>query len=244
MLEVAMIMLKKMLTFALLFSAAGVSFADINTLKTRLAQQYPNVKITNIQPTEMTGLYSAVMDHQVVYINEQAQHLFVGSMIRLKDHRNLTKDLVLENGRIEFNKLPLQDAIKTIKGNGQRKLVVFSDPNCPYCKTLDQNLQQLNNVTIYTFLYPLKAQSIIPSKQVWCSNNPAFAWGNLIQKGIQPSAAATCQTPIERNLALGEQLGLEGTPAIIFENGQKVMGAYPAEEIEKLWQKMALSFNN
>lgn len=240
MLEVAMIMLKKMLTFALLFSAAGVSFADINTLKTRLAQQYPNVKITHLQPTEMSSLYSAIMDNQVVYVNEQAQHLFVGSMIRLKDHRNLTKDLVIEAGRIDVKQLPLQDAIKTVKGNGQRQLVVFSDPNCPYCKTLDQNLQQLNNVTIYTFPYPLKAQSIIPSKQVWCSSSPAFAWSNLMQKGIQPSAAANCATPIERNLALGEQLGLVGTPAIIFANGHKVMGAYSAAEIEQLWKQMGL----
>lgn len=233
-------MLKKMMALALLLGVNVSAFANVELVKTRLAQQYPNIKLTHIKPTEMSGLYSAVMDNQVVYINEQAQYLFVGSMIRLKDHRNLTKDMVLENNRIDMKKLPLQDAIKTVKGNGQRQLVIFSDPNCPYCKTLDANLQQLNNVTIYTFLYPLKAQSIIPSKQVWCSANPALAWSNLMQKGIQPNAAANCSTPIERNLALGEQLALFGTPAIIFENGHKVMGAYPAAEIEKLWQKMGL----
>ena len=233
-------MLKKILTLAVLLGSFGQSFASVDSVQARLAQQYPNVKITNIQATEMQGLYSAVMDNQVVYVNEQAQHLFVGAMIRLKDHRNLTKDLAIQQNRIDIKQLPLQDAIKTVKGNGQRQLVVFSDPNCPYCKGLDANLEQLNNVTIYTFIYPLKTQSIIPSKQVWCSANKAVAWKNLMKYGTVPSAAANCETPIERNLALGQRLGLVGTPVTIFSNGHKIMGAYPAEEIEKMWQQMGL----
>jgi len=132
------------------------------------------------------------------------------------------------------------DAVTSIRGNGQRQLAIFSDPNCPYCKTLEGNLAKLNNVTIYTFIYPIKTQSIIPAKQVWCSANREYAWKNLLQNGIQPSAAANCETPIERNLALGKKLGLHGTPAIIFSNGYKVMGAYPAEEIEKIWKKLGL----
>lgn len=233
-------MLKKILALAVLLGSCVQGFANVDSVKARLAEQYPNVKISNIQATEMQGLYSAVMDNQVVYVNEQAQHLFVGSMIRLKDHRNLTRDLVMQQNRIDMKQLPLQDAIKTVKGNGQRQLVVFSDPNCPYCKSLDANLEQLNNVTIYTFLYPLKSQSIIPSKQVWCSANRAVAWKNLIKYGTVPSAPSNCATPIERNLALGQRLGLAGTPVTIFSNGHKIMGAYPAKEIEKLWQQMGL----
>lgn len=238
--EVVEHMLKKILALTLSLGMFTVSFADVESVKARLAQQYPNIKMSDIQATEMQGLYSASMDNQVVYINEQAQHLFVGSMIRLKDHQNLTKTLVLERNRVDMKTLPLQDAIKTVKGNGQRQLVVFSDPNCPYCKNLDANLSQLNNVTIYTFLYPLKAQSIIPVKQVWCSENRAVAWDNLMKKGIQPSAPANCETPIERNLALGQRLQLLGTPVTIFANGHKIMGAYPAKEIEALWQQMGL----
>lgn len=189
----------------------------------------------------MQGLYSGTLDSQVVYVNEDVQHLFIGSMIRLKDQKNLTKDLTLKNNQnVDFKKLPLNDAIKTVRGNGKRQLAIFSDPNCPYCKSLEANLAKLNDVTIYTFIYPIKAQSVQPSKQVWCSNNKAYAWQNLIQKNIQPGAAATCTNPIERNLQLGQQLGLRGTPAIIFSNGHTVMGAYPAEEIEKIWQKFGL----
>lgn len=214
------------------------SFANVDSVKTKLSKQYPNVQIENLQATEMQGMYSGTLDNQVVYVNEEAQHLFIGSMIRLKDQKNLTKDLAIKQNTNAFKSLPLNDAIKTVRGNGKRQLAIFSDPNCPYCKSLEGNLAKLNHVTIYTFMYPIKRQSIIPAKQVWCSDNKAFAWKNLVENGVQPSAAANCATPIERNLALGQKLGLHGTPAIIFSNGQKVMGAYPAEEIEKIWQKM------
>ncbi|WP_173911951.1 DsbC family protein [Acinetobacter sp. Marseille-Q1618] len=233
-------MFKKSMMLGLSLLLSQFSFADVDAVKAKLEKNYPNVKIGNIQTTEMQGLYSGTLDQQIVYINEDAQHLLVGSMIRLKDQHNLTKDLALKDQQVDFKKLPLNDAIKTVRGNGKRQLAIFSDPNCPYCKSLEKNLTQLNNVTIYTFIYPIKNQSIIPSKKVWCSSNPAFAWKNLLQNSISPSAAANCETPIERNLALGKKLGLQGTPAIIFSNGTKVMGAYPAKEIEKIWSELGL----
>ena len=233
-------MLKQFIALSLSLGLCGASFANVDSVKAKLLQQYPNVKINNLQSTEMQGLYSGTLDNQIVYVNEDAQHLFIGSMIRLKDQHNLTKDLVVKQNSVDFKSLPLNDAVKTVRGNGKRQLAIFSDPNCPYCKTLEGNLAQLNDVTIYTFIYPIKTQSIIPSKQVWCSANREYAWKNLIQKGIKPTAAANCDTPIERNLALGKKLALHGTPAIIFSNGYKVMDAYPAEEIEKIWKQSGL----
>lgn len=233
-------MLKKIVMLSLGLALANMSFASADTVKTKLSQQYPNIKISDIKPTEMKGLYSATLDDQVVYINEDAQHMFVGSMIRLKDKQNLTKGLVMSKNTIDFKKLPLQDAIKTVKGNGKRVIAVFSDPNCPYCKKLDTELASLNDVTIYTFLFPIKNQSVIPSKKVWCSPNKDYAWKNLIQSGTQPAAGSDCLTPIDRNLQLGRSLGIEGTPSIIFSNGFKVAGAYPAKEIEKIWKEFGL----
>ena len=233
-------MLKKILAFTLAMGLSSLSVASVETVKAKLAQQYPNVKINDLKITEMSGLYSGTLDNQIVYVNEDAQHIFVGSMIRLKDQHNLTKDLTLQQNMVDFKKLPLNDAVKTVRGNGKRQLAIFSDPNCPYCKTLEGNLAQLNDVTIYTFIYPIKTQSIIPSKQIWCSANKEFAWKNLLQKGIKPTAAADCATPIERNLELGKRLGLNGTPAIIFSNGYKVMGAYPAEKIQQIWTQFGL----
>ena len=233
-------MLKKILAFTLAMGLSSLSVASVETVKAKLAQQYPNVKINDLKTTEMSGLYSGTLDNQIVYVNEDAQHIFVGSMIRLKDQHNLTKDLTLQQNMVDFKKLPLNDAVKTVRGNGKRQLAIFSDPNCPYCKTLEGNLAQLKDVTIYTFIYPIKTQSIIPSKQIWCSANKEFAWKNLLQKGIKPTAAADCATPIERNLELGKRLGLNGTPAIIFSNGYKVMGAYPAEKIQQIWTQFGL----
>lgn len=228
---------------ALLFATTLLStftFANVETVQSNLEQKYPTIKIENIKPTEMKNLYSGEYGNQVVYVGEDTEHLFIGSMIRLKDQKNLTKDMVVAQNSIDFKKLPLQDALKTVRGNGKRQLAIFSDPNCPYCKTLEGNLSQLKDVTIYTFMYPIKQQSIEPTKRVWCSPNKEFAWQNLIQKAVQPTAAANCNHPIDRNLALGKNLGLQGTPVIIFSNGFKVTGAYPAVEIEKIWKELGL----
>lgn len=233
-------MIKKTLAFALVSFISSLSLANVDTVKSNLNKQHPKLKIENIQATDMKGIYSGSVDGQVVYVGEDAQHILVGSMYRLSDQKNLTKDLVLKQNSIDWKKLPLQDAVKSVRGNGKRQIAIFSDPNCPYCKQLETELNKLNDVTIYTFIYPIKNQSIAVSKQVFCEKAPALAWSNLISKGIQPSSKKTCANPIERNLSLGKSLGLNGTPAIIFSNGFKVMGSHPAQEIEKMWKELGL----
>ena len=233
-------MIKKTWLFALVSVISSLSWADVNTVKTNLNQLHPKLKIENIQTTEMKGIYSGLMDNQVVYMGEDAQHILIGSMFRLSDQKNITKDLVLKQNSIDWKKLPLQDAVKTVQGNGKRQIAVFSDPNCPYCKQLETELNKLNNVTIYTFIYPIKTQSVAISKQIFCESDPALAWSNLIGKGIQPRSTKACANPVERNLNLGKSLGLNGTPTIIFSNGFKAMGAYPALEIEKIWKELGL----
>lgn len=232
-------MLKKIGIFSLLGCVSAFSFANVETLKSNLSKQYPNIQVTNIQPTEMSGLYSANLDNQIIYLDENAEHMFIGSMVRLKDQKNLTKDLVLKQNSIDWKQLPLKDAIKTVKGNGKRQLAIFSDPNCPYCKKLEAELDKLNDVTIYTFIYPLKTQSIVVSKQVWCEANPAYAWKNLLQKNVQPKAK-NCANPIDRNLELGRKLGVQGTPTLIFGNGLKMVGGRSAEEIQMIWKELEL----
>ncbi len=216
-----------------------MSLANVETLKSNLNKNYPDIQVTNIQATEMTGLYSANLDNQIIYLDENAEHMFIGSMVRLKDQKNLTKDLVLKQNSIDWQKLPLQDAIKTVKGNGKRQLAIFSDPNCPYCKQLEAELDKLNDVTIYTFIYALKPQSIAVSKQVWCDANPSYAWKNLLQKNVQPKAK-TCANPIDRNQALGRKLGVNGTPTLIFSNGLKMVGGRSAEDIQMIWKELGL----
>jgi len=233
-------MIKKTLAFALVSFISSLTLANVDTVKTNLSKQHPNLKIENIQATDMKGIYSGSMDGQVVYVGEDAQHILVGSMYRLSDQKNLTKDLVLEQNSIDWKKLPLQDAVKSVRGNGKRQIAIFSDPNCPYCKQLEAEINKLNDVTIYTFIYPIKTQSIAVSKQVFCEKDPTLAWSNLISKGIQPSSNKSCANPIERNLSLGKSLGLNGTPAIVFSNGFKVMGVRSAPEIQQIWKELGL----
>lgn len=233
-------MLKKTMLIALTALASSLSFANIDTVKANLAKNSPNLKIENIQTTEMKGIYSGSMQGQVVYVNEDAKHLIAGSMIRLQDQQNLTRDLLLKQNSIDWKTLPLKDAIKTVKGSGKRQIAIFTDPNCPYCKQLESELAKLNDVTIYTFVLPLKSQSIVPSKQLFCEKNPEQAWQDLIVKGIQPKTTKACENPIERNITLAKSLHVNGTPAIIFSNGLKVMGAYPADQIEKIFAEFGL----
>ena len=232
-------MLKRIALFSLLSCASAMIFANVETLKNNLNQQYPNIHVSNIQATEMTGLYSANLDNQIIYLDENAQYMLVGSMVRLKDQKNLTKDLMLQQNSVDWKQLPLKDAIKTVKGTGKRQLFIFSDPNCPYCKKLEAELDKLNDVTIYTLIYPLKSQSITVSKQVWCDPNQAYAWKNLLQKNVQPKEK-TCANPIERNLELGKKLGIEGTPTLIFGNGLKMVGGRSAEDIRMIWKELGL----
>ncbi|MEB3754810.1 DsbC family protein [Acinetobacter sp. MD2(2019)] len=225
---------------AALFGAGFITssvFANVAQLDAQLKSQYPNLHFKNIAATEMAGLYSAKLDQQIVYLDESGKHIFVGQMLRLKDQKNLTQDLIKTepSTKIDWHTLPFQDAIKIVKGNGQHQLAIFEDPNCPYCKQLEPQLDKLENVTLYIFLYPLRPQSLLPSKQVWCSVNRGYAWKNLIQRNLQPNASQYCDHPIDRNLLLGKKLNLVGTPTLIFPNGTMKTGLISAEEIQANW---------
>lgn len=232
--------MKKTIFFLTTALASTLTLATVDSAKMNLSKNYPDVKVEQIENTEMKGIYSGLLSGQVVYFNDDAQHLIAGSMLRLKDHKNLTQDLVVKNNTVDWNKLNLKDAIKIVKGNGKRQIAVFSDPNCPYCKKLEAELNQLDNVTIYMFILPFKPQSLAPSKQVYCEKNPAQAWTDLITRGIQPTSQKSCNNPIERNFAVAKELGINGTPSIIFSNGLKAVGALPAAQIEDIFKEFGL----
>lgn len=226
-----------LLIFTTLF--LNMTWADSETIHNQLKTRYPNLELSHIQQTEMPRIYSAQLDGQVVYIGEDAEYILVGSMIRLKDQKNLTKDLLLAQNQINWSQLPLDDAIKIVKGNGKHNLAVFSDPNCPYCQKLEAELDQLQNVTIYTFMYPLRTQSLKVSKEIWCEANRGQAWKNFIRNKTQPKEQR-CNNPIERNLKLGHDLGFNATPTLIFSNGYVVKGLIEAKNIELIWNEFGL----
>lgn len=232
-------MIKKTCALMLAAVMSQWALADATSVQGLLTKNYPALNIEQVKKTEMPGIYSGYSGDTVVYISEDAEYVIAGSMIRLKDQENLTKALMVRPGQFDWKALPLKDAVKSVRGTGKRQLAIFSDPNCSYCKQLEVELNKLNDVTIYTFILPLKPQSVAPSKQVFCEKDPAYAWANLIAKGISPSSTKSCANPIERNIQLARTLGLSGTPAIIFSDGAKMLGAYPATDIEAHLQRIA-----
>lgn len=221
----------------------GAALADVKpgvgeaAIKKSLQSKFSDAKVQSVQKTPYSGLYEVVLDGQLFYTDEKVGYFFVGNVIDAKSQRNLTEERMRDLTRVKFDSLPLESAIKQVKGNGSRKLAVFSDPDCPYCKKLDAELAKITDVTIYTFLYPiagLHPQAGEKAKAVWCAPDRAKAWDELIQKGVVPQTGAKCDTPVEKIAALGAKLKITGTPTLIFADGMRVPGMVPASQLEKL----------
>jgi thiol:disulfide interchange protein DsbC len=194
-------------------------------------------KVESVTKAPFLGLYEVYMGGDIIYTDEKVNYLIVGDVYDAKSDqpRNLKEERLAKLNAIKFADLPLDQAFKVVKGNGKRQLAYFSDPNCPYCKRIEKEFASLNDVTLHVFLYPiLSADSAAKSKAVWCSPDRVKAWNDLMMNGVEPKAAATCETPIEKNLALGQRYRITGTPTMIFENGTRLPGAAPAEKINQM----------
>jgi thiol:disulfide interchange protein DsbC len=212
-------------------SLAHAADAPVNAhLKTILTPQLGEIRQVNTSP--IAGLYEVVTEEQIFYTDKTGRYLVNGSLFDLKNRRNLTEARARQLFAIDFNALPLDLALKKVKGNGQRKLAYFTDPNCGFCKKLEHELQNVSDVTLYLFLYPIFQGSAEKVQAVWCSADRVKAWDNLMLKGEMP-ASASCDTPTAKVTQLGKKLKVNGTPALIFANGVINPGYMPAAEIEK-----------
>lgn len=192
-----------------------------------------DVEVTRVQPTDYANLYEVQLGGNIVYTNEKAEFVLAGNLVDAKTKRDVTTERIEEISKVDFSTLPLAQAVKLVKGNGARKMAVFEDPNCGYCKKLHKELATLDNVTVYTFLFPiLTPDSVTKANNVWCAKDQATVWTDWMNKGIEPQQA-TCDTPIEKNLALGQKLAVQGTPAIFFESGNRVNGYVPAARLNQ-----------
>lgn len=232
-------MLKHMAVGLLAGMLATTAWADEATLKKTIEATYPKVKIQNISKTPYAGLYEVFLDGQIIYTDDSFNFLIVeGRLVDPKNRRDLTAERMDELTRVDFASLPLDKAIKVVKGNGSRKLVIFSDPDCPYCKKLEQkDLVSITDVTIYTFLYPLESlhpDAANKSRTIWCATDRSKAWQEWILNGQLPKGTVSCDTPIDEVAELGSKLGITSTPTLIFTNGKRLLGAYPAKEIERV----------
>jgi thiol:disulfide interchange protein DsbC len=192
-------------------------------------------KIEAVTKTPYSGLYEVQIDGDVIYTDAKAQYLFIGRVVDSQTYRDFTKEKIQSINKVKFSDLPLDLAIKTVKGNGKRVIAVFEDPNCGYCKKFQKTLQEVDNVTVYTFQYNILAEdSITKSRNIWCAPNPGKAWSDWMLNGKDaPAAAATCNAPHQQVLALGQKLKVTGTPTIFFADGSRIPGAIDAKGLEE-----------
>ncbi len=219
-------------------NAGGAPVVDA-TLKKNLETRL-GATIDSITRLPIAGLYEIRIDNDIFYADATGNYIVVGNLIDLRSRENLTRKRVeaikqASLPQIKFADLPLDTAVKVVKGNGKRQVAIFEDPNCGYCKRLEKSIHDIGDVTIYVFLYPiLGPDSLAKSKQVWCAANRSKAWSDWMQSGTALTGEGACQTPIDKTLELGKKLKVEGTPTLFFSNNKRVEGAIDTAELEKL----------
>ncbi len=223
---------------ATLLTISPLVLADEASLKKAVEAAYPKFKVESVVKTPYAGLYEVFMGGQIVYTDEKLTFLIAeGRLVDPKNKKDVTGERLEELTKVDFNSLPLDQAIKVVKGNGSRKLVVFSDVDCPFCKRLEQNeLTNIDNVTVYTFLYPIESlhpDAANKSKSIWCAPNRVKAWNDWVFNNQLPKAAASCDVPLEKVGELARKVGVTSTPTLIFADGKRMLGAQPYKEIEK-----------
>lgn len=216
-------------------AAAGNSDQAVQKVGDKFKAMYPNTRFSAIRKAQVAGLYEVGMGDNVAYTDEAGRYFIFGHLFDMKEQVDITAQRKLDSHNVEFPSQFLANAIKTVKGDGSRVLAVFSDPDCPYCKRLEGELARMDNVTIYTFLYPLESlhpEAKTKSVAVWCSPDRQLAWTQAVLTGTVPKLVA-CNNPVNDNLVLGSALGVVGTPTLIAMDGRILPGAVPAEKLDQ-----------
>ena len=207
---------------------------DVEKLRASLKKSLPDVNVDAIRKTQYGGLYEVVVGGDIFYSDDKGSFLVMGSLIDLKTRENVTDLRQRQITRVSFDALPLDNAFKIVRGNGSRKVAMFADPNCGYCKRFERDLLGIDNITVYVFLYPILApDSVEKSKAVWCSADRGKLWLDHMVRDQPISGDTSCATPIDKNLAFGREKKIQGTPTLIFEDGERIPGAMPIAEFEK-----------
>lgn len=218
----------------LLLVSACYAQTDIATVKKAIAEKFPEAG-SNIEVTKTTfGWYEVYAGGRLFYTDEDVNYFFLGNIVEAKSMSNITAQRLQKLSAIKFESLPLDFAIKTVRGNGKRKVAVFSDPDCPYCKRLEKDLANVTDVTIYTFLYPIPSlhpDAARKSKAIWCAPNRQKAWDDYMLRGVL-AAEKSCDSPIDEIQAVGQKYKMNGTPTLVFADGRVVPGAIPTSDME------------
>ena len=224
-------LIKSLFLFALTMFALSAFAQD--AVKLELAKKYPEVKPERITKTTYGNLFEVFAGGEIFYTDEKVTFLLLGTLVDTHTRTNISEARLQKLTAITFNDLPFDQAIKLVRGNGSRRMAIFADPNCGYCKRFEQDVNTTDNITAYIFTYPILAQdSIEKSKSIWCSTDRLKAWQDQMLRAKAPTAAGTCSTPVDTVLALGRKMNVTGTPTTFFEDGERISGALPKERIE------------
>jgi thiol:disulfide interchange protein DsbC len=227
----------RILTALVLFTAMA-AHADEARIR-KVIEEKTGAKVEGVQPGPL-GLFEVRFRSpsggvRLLYTDAEATHIFFGKIYETANDRDLTDERLRKLNAIKFEQLPLDQAVKIQRGGGKRVLAMFSDPHCPACKQFEQTLQKLDDVTIYVFMFPvIRPELAAHSKSVWCSPDRAKAWLDLALRGKPPAAAASCANPVEKNVTLGQSLGINATPTLVFSNGERVGGSLQLADLTEL----------
>lgn len=237
-------------TLAYAFTAAALlattlACADEASVKKAFQAKFPKATVDTVTKLPDLGLYEIVIPRGdepiIIYTDDEFRYMLQGNLVETKNMVDLTDKKRSKLTAIDFDSLPLDKAIKKVKGTGARKIAVFSDPDCPFCKRIEQEFEKVNDVTIYVLLYPIEQlhpKAVGKAKQIWCSPNRVKAWDDYMLKGTAPTAAADCENPVDALMDFGKKKGINGTPTLVFADGSRVPGALTAAQLEAQFSNM------
>jgi thiol:disulfide interchange protein DsbC len=236
-------MMKRLLMIIAAATVVTAARADDAAARATLQRAFPRSPIQSISKTPVPGVLEAAIEGQVFYITEDGRYILGGPLLDVRADRNLTEVRLAQINAIPFDSLPLDWAIKQVKGSGERRIAIFEDPDCPYCKALEQTLAGMDNMTVYVFLYPIEqihSDATARSRAAWCARDRVKAWDKVMRTGIAPAAAAAdCDNPIGKIVEFGKRHRITGTPTTILADGRRLLGAVPRSELEAQLQKAA-----
>jgi thiol:disulfide interchange protein DsbC len=216
-------------------TARDAATRDTAAVKKLLEEKFPGATVTSVSKSPYFGLYEAQFDDRIVYTDAKVTYVMVGAIFDANTKQNLTDARQRQLNRVAWDSLPLDLAFKRVKGNGTRKFAMFSDADCPFCKRIENDIKRLDDVTIYTFLFPidqLHPDAARKSAMIWCAADRAKAWDAFFEAGTLPDNKGDCATPIKDTALLGNRLRVSATPTLVFADGSMVPGALPLAQLE------------
>lgn len=221
---------------ALILSGTVHATGDETRIKKLIEARFPKAEVSHVGKSNVLGLYEAMVGDRLVYTDSKVNYLFLGEIIDIERMVSLTGERMQKLRVLPWSDLPLDLAIKYVKGNGAREIAIFSDADCPFCKRLENELKEMDNLTMYTFLLPI--DSLHPdagrkSKMIWCSADRAKAYYDFMLQNVMPTSAPDCDNPVDKIVALGQKYRINATPTMVFRDGRIVSGALPRDALEK-----------